>query len=150
MKPTPHGLHRLANRLYKRRLVLLARIVQGIIFLVFNAVLPAEVAIGKSTTYGHGGVGVVVNPGAKIGDHVSVGQTVTIGGRSRRGGLPVIEDGVYIGAGAKILGDVTIGRHSIIGANAVVIESVPPRSVAVGIPARIVRTDIEPGDVLEW
>lgn len=117
---------------------------------MFNAVLPAEVAIGKSTKYGHGGVGVVLNPGVIIGDHVSVGQGVTIGGRSRKSGLPVIEDDVYIGSGAKILRDVTIGRHSVIGANAVVLQSVPPRSVAVGIPARIVRTNIEPGQVEEW
>ena len=150
MKPTPDVLHRLSHRLYRRGLILPARMIQALIFLVFSAVLPAEVAIGNRTRYGHGGVGIVLNSNATIGDHVLISHGVTIGGRSRQTRYPVVENDVYIGAGAKILGDLTIGHHSIIGANSVVLSTIPPNSVAVGMPARVVRSNIDPFEIEEW
>jgi serine O-acetyltransferase len=150
VKPTPHALHRLSNKLYRRGLVAPARIIQAGIFLIFNAVLPAEVAIGARTSYAHGGVGVVLNSNVSIGDHVLISHGVTIGGRSRQKRYPVIEDDVYIGAGAKVLGDLVVGHHSIIGANSVVLSSIPPHSVAVGMPARVVQSDIDPFEIEDW
>ncbi|HLZ09782.1 MAG TPA: serine acetyltransferase [Chloroflexota bacterium] len=150
MKPTPDVLHRLSNRLYRRGLIMPARIIQALIFLVFSAVLPADVSIGKRTRYAHGGVGVVLNSHAKIGDHVMIAHGVTIGGRSRQRRYPIIEDDVFIGTGAKILGDLTIGHHSIIGANSVVLSSIPPHSVAVGIPARVIQSGIDPFEIEDW
>ena len=70
-----------------------------------------------------------------------ISPCVTIGGRSGIRGVPVIEDGVFIGAGARILGDIRVGRRAIIGANAVVLESVPDDAVVAGIPARVIRIE---------
>lgn len=68
-----------------------------------------------------------------------ISPCVTIGGRSGIFAVPQIEDDVFIGAGARILGDVTIGRGAVIGANAVVLKSVPPGAIVAGVPARIIR-----------
>jgi serine O-acetyltransferase len=62
----------------------------------------------------------------------------------------VIEDGVYIAAGAKILGDVVIGRGSVVGANAVVLESLPEKCVAVGVPAKVIRTGVSVNELTGW
>lgn len=81
--------------------------------------------------------GVVIHPDAKIGPNCLLMQGVTIG--SNRNGLPVLEGHVDVGPGAKILGDLVIGKHAVIGANAVVLHDVEAGSVVVGIPARTIR-----------
>jgi serine O-acetyltransferase len=80
---------------------------------------------------------------AVIGDRVHIDQGVTIGGNATSEGVPRVEDDVYIGAGAKLLGPILIGRGSVIGANAVVVKDVPQRSVVAGVPAVVIREDIE-------
>jgi serine O-acetyltransferase len=82
--------------------------------------------------------GIVIHPDAVIGPNCLIFQQVTIGQGSKPG-APVIEGHVDIGAGAKILGGIKIGEHSIIGANAVVVKDVPKYSVAVGVPAQARR-----------
>jgi serine O-acetyltransferase len=72
-----------------------------------------------------------------------IGPGVVLGGRSGSQGVACVEDDCFIGAGAKVLGAVTVGRGSVIGANAVVIHDVPPRSVAAGVPARIIATGVD-------
>jgi serine O-acetyltransferase len=81
--------------------------------------------------------GIVIHPEVELGPNCLVFQQVTIGTRDGSG-VPRIEGHVDIGAGAKIIGALTIGRHATIGANAVVLEDVPAGATAVGIPARIV------------
>jgi serine O-acetyltransferase len=81
---------------------------------------------------------------------VLIAHGVTIGGRSRQPGMPVIEDDVYIAPGAKILGDVHIGHDSLIGANAVVVSSVPPGSLVVGVPGVVKRSGIRARDLEDW
>ena len=104
------------------------------------------IEIGKDVTLGRGvyfvhSVGVVIGGDARIGDRVRFYGNNTVG-TAKDDGYPTIEDDVWIGAGARILGPITIGARSRIGANAVVLQDVPPDSVAVGIPARIFpRTD---------
>jgi serine O-acetyltransferase len=71
---------------------------------------------------------------------------VTIGGRSASIGVPVIGDNVYISTGAKVLGDITIGNNCVIGANAVVISNVPDNTVAAGVPAKVIKQNINPKD----
>jgi serine O-acetyltransferase len=91
----------------------------------------------------YGGLVVVVHSDASVGERCVLGQAITIGAREAFVGraknrAPTIGDDVYIASGAKILGDIEIGSSSIIGANAVVLESFPPHSVIVGVPARAV------------
>jgi serine O-acetyltransferase len=132
-------LYRLARRLHLKGVPVLPRLLFAVTFLVFNSELHAETEIGPGTTFDHGGTGVIIHPRAVIGSGVLIGPQVTIGGRSGLPDLPVIEDDVYIGNGAKVLGPVRVGRGAKIGANAVVIKDVPAGATAVGVPARIVQ-----------
>lgn len=95
--------------------------------------------IGKRLFIDHG-MGVVVGETAIIGDDVIIYQGVTLGGTGKEKGKrhPTIHDGVVIGAGAKVLGNISIGQNSRIGAGSVVVQNVPPESTVVGIPGRIV------------
>jgi serine O-acetyltransferase len=99
--------------------------------------------IGRGAEFGPGFVlvhstGVVINGQVRGGSGIIIEHQVTIGAERRRS--PVLGDGVFIGAGAKIIGAVTIGAHARIGANAVVVHDVPADCTAVGIPARVVRS----------
>jgi serine O-acetyltransferase len=76
----------------------------------------------------------------RIGANCWINQQVTIGNDTNRGS-PTLEDNVTVNAGAKIIGNVTVGANSIVGANAVVVKNVPPNCTVVGVPARIVRRD---------
>jgi serine O-acetyltransferase len=77
-------------------------------------------------------MGIVIHRGTRFGDDVVIGHQVTLGGRDLSNAAPEIGDGVYLGAGAKILGGVRIGRGATVGANAVVTKDVPPGAIVVG------------------
>ena len=109
--------------------------------LVFSVVLPPSAIVGRNVVFGYSGLGIVIHKRAKLGDNVIISPNVTIGGRSLHSDVPVIGNDVIIGAGACILGPVLVGNGARIGANAVVLNDVPPRGVAVGVPARVVRID---------
>lgn len=96
-----------------------------------------ESEIGPGLVVHYGGVYIK----ARMGRNCFISQQVIIGhiGGGKGGGVPILGDNVYVGAGAKILGEITIGSNSRIGANAVVIKDVPDNSVAVGIPAKVVQ-----------
>ena len=99
--------------------------------------IPCEVRIGHRLRIEHSS-DVVVNGNAVLGDDVVIRNGVTIGvRRTGEPGSPVLGDRVDVGAGAKILGAVTIGDDAVIGANAVVLQDVPPGWLAVGVPARV-------------
>ena len=102
--------------------------------------LPYTVRLGRRVRVWHHG-GMVLHA-RSIGDDVHIRQNTTFGiaRRDRPHELPTIEDRVDIGCGAAILGNITVGHDSVIGANAVVLSDVPPGSVAVGVPARIARS----------
>jgi len=100
--------------------------------------LPCEVAVGRRLLIEHFG-GIVVSGDTVLGDDVVIRNGVTIGlKRTGERGAPVIGNRVDIGAGAKVLGAIKIGDDVVIGANAVVLTDVPPNSLAVGVPARII------------
>jgi serine O-acetyltransferase len=113
---------------------------------VFAAQVPAGTRIGTGTRLNYSGLGTVIHARVVIGRHVEIGPGVVIGGRSRLYDVPVIEDDVQIGVGAKVLGPVRVGRGAEIGANAVVLHDVPAGAVVVGIPARVLRIKEQPSD----
>lgn len=102
------------------------------------------IEIGKDVTLGAGvyfvhPVGVVIGGDSRVGDRVRFYGNNTVG-TAKDNGYPTIEDDVVVGAGARILGPITVGARSEIGANAVVITDIPPDSVVVGVPARVLAT----------
>jgi serine O-acetyltransferase len=132
------ALNHLAHRLHAKGIPILPRLIDYLIFLLFNSVIHHTTSIGKGTRCGYRGMSVVVHEDAIIGKSVMIGAHAVIGGRSGQR-APVIEDGVYIGANACVLGGIRIGRDAIIGAGAVVLKDVPPGARAVGNPARILE-----------
>lgn len=128
-----HALWRRGGRFPARALSQLTRWLTGI------EIHPGA-RIGRRFFIDHG-MGVVIGETAEVGDDVMLYHGVTLGGRTRDGGKrhPTLEDGVAVGAGAKILGPVVIGARSVIGANAVVTKDAPADSVLVGVPARARR-----------
>jgi len=127
------------NRVREAALAWRIPLVNHVLRVMQTAMMGIE--IGKDVTLGKGvyfvhSLGVVIGGDAVIGDRVRFYGSNTVG-TAKDNGYPVIEDDVWIGAGARILGPVRVGARSRIGANAVVLQDVPPDSVAVGIPARI-------------
>jgi serine O-acetyltransferase len=139
------GLHaiwayRLTHRLHVRGMVFPARwLAQAARFLTGVEIHPA-CAIGRRFFIDHG-MGVIIGETAVIGDDVLLYQGVTLGGTGNQSGKrhPTLGDRVVVGAGAKVLGGITIGSDTRIGANSVVLHDVPPHSTVVGIPGKVVR-----------
>lgn len=106
--------------------------------------------IGKRVCIDHGH-GIVIGETTEIGDDVMIYQGVTLGGTGKDIGKrhPTIENGVMIGAGAKVLGPITVGRNAKVAAGAVVVNDVEPNCTVVGIPGRVVRIDGERVDDLD-
>ena len=130
--------HRLSHRLWRRGLKLLARGLSQLTRGITGIEIHPGASLGRNLFIDHG-MGVVIGETAEVGDDVTIYHGVTLGGTSlqktRR--HPTIEDHVVIGAGAKVLGAITIGAHSRVGANAVVVKSAPPNSVVVGVPGQV-------------
>ncbi len=135
----PVSLYYLANWLYRHRVPVLPRVLQLLMFFLFNSVVPYQARIGSDCVLAHGSMGIVLHPEVCIGRNVFIGQQVTIGGAGKHRVVPVIGDDVYIGVGAKIVGPVTIGNNCVVGANAVVVKSVPSGCVVAGVPAPILQ-----------
>ena len=137
--PGLHALwgYRLAHWLWIHGAKLLARLLSHIVRGLTGIEIHPGAEIGPQFFIDHG-MGVVIGETSVINANVTLYQGVTLGGTSLEKGKrhPTIEDGVVVGAGAKILGPVTIGKGSRIGANAVVVKSVSPYSIVVGIPGR--------------
>jgi serine O-acetyltransferase len=131
--------YRIGHFCVRYRIPFIPVLMKLIIRLVYNSALDCRTVIGKGTFLAYGGIGVVIHKRAKIGDSVTISQQVTIGGRSGKQGLPVIGNHVYLGAGAKILGEITIGDYAVVGANSVVLKDVPAYAIVAGIPAEIIR-----------
>lgn len=129
-------LYILGNYFYRKRLLPLVIVINVLIRVLFRCVIYSETKIGKNVLFAYGGIAIVIHKKAVIGDHVTISQCVTIGGRSGDPKLPVIGNDVYLGAGAKVLGGITIGDGATIGAGAVVLQDVAPGEVWAGVPAR--------------
>lgn len=142
-------IHRLAHWLHAKKVPLLPHLLKIATRVVFAAVIPPQTRIGKNVVLGYQGLGTILHRNAVIEDLVIVGAGVTIGGRSGHAQVPVVCEGAMIGAGAKILGPVRVGRYSSIGANAVVLSDIPDFGVAVGIPAKTIRIN-SPADMPDY
>lgn len=141
-------IYRISRWLYLRRVPVLPRLCDYVSRLVFNCWIPHRAQIGTGVTVGYGGLAIVIHDDSIIGDFVEIDQGVTIGGDARRQGVARIGDHCYLGAGAKILGPIVIGEGAVIGANSVVITDIPARSVAVGMPARVIKSGIDSSSFL--
>jgi serine O-acetyltransferase len=132
--------HRLSRWLWQHGLKLPGRWVSHLFRALTGIEIHPGATIGPGFFIDHG-MGVVIGETAEIGADVTLYHGVTLGGTSLAKGKrhPTLEDRVVVGAGAKILGAITIGADSRIGANAVVVKSVPPNSVVVGVPGQIVK-----------
>lgn len=109
-------------------------------FLIYNSKIPYQAKIGRESTFGYGGMGVVIHSKSIIGENCTICQQVTIGGgNSRFPGVPVIGNNVYIAKGSIVMGGITIGNNVTIGANAVVTKPVPDNAIVAGVPAKILR-----------
>lgn len=136
--------HRIANRLYKRGWYRLSRYIMSRVQKKASIDIHPAATIGRRVFIDHG-MGVVIGETTIIDDDVLIYQGVTLGGVSLEKGKrhPTIRSGAVIGAGAKILGNITIGAGARVGANSVVVKSVPECTTAVGIPARIITKGLD-------
>src|SRR5512138_3020272 len=134
--------HRLAHRFWTGGLKLFARWISQLMRGITGIEIHPGATIGRNVFIDHG-MGVVIGETAEVGDYVTIYHGVTLGGTSlhKVKRHPTIKDHVVIGAGAKVLGAITIGANSRIGANAVVVKSAPPDSVIVGVPGQVVVRD---------
>lgn len=143
--PGVHALlvHRVANRLWKRNWRYSARLLSYIARIWTNVDIHPGATIGRRMFIDHGS-GVVIGETAEIGNDVTIYHGVTLGGTSWSQGKrhPTLEDSVVVGAGAKVLGPIVVGEGAKVGANSVVIKTVPAKRTVVGIPAKVVQTQV--------
>ena len=134
--------HRVAHCLWGARLRWLARFTSHVSRWLTGIEIHPGATIGRRFFIDHG-MGVVIGETAEIGDDCTLYHGVTLGGTSWNKGKrhPTLEKGVVVGAGAKILGPITIGEGARIGSNAVVVKEVPAGATAIGIPARIIEAE---------
>ena len=139
-------LHRLTHKLWHANLKWLARFLSHIARGLTGIEIHPGATIGRRFFIDHG-MGVVIGETAEIGDDVTLYHGVTLGGTSWKEGKrhPTLESGVVVGAGAKILGPITVSAGAKIGCNAVVVKDVPAGATAVGIPARILDEEKKMG-----
>lgn len=141
-------MHRVAHAIHKKGIPFIPRLIYVLQYLVANSAVPPSVKIGKGTRFAYRGIGMVIHKNAIIGENCMIGQGMTIGGRSKHPEVPIIGNNVYIGAGSRILGPIVIGNNVIIGPNAVVLNDIPDNCIAVGIPARIIKENINVEDFI--
>lgn len=133
--------YRVAHRLWKMRLRLVGRLISQIARWVTGVEIHPGASIGYGFFIDHG-MGVVIGETTEIGDYVTLFQGVTLGGTGKEKGKrhPTLGNHVVVGSGAKVLGNIRIGDSVKIGANSVVLRSVPSNSTVTGIPGRIVKS----------
>ncbi len=142
--------HKIANFFFKRKMCFIARLISQLSRFFTGIEIHPGATIGKRVFFDHG-MGIVIGETAEIGDDCVIYHGVTLGGtsttRSKR--HPTLKNGVVVGAGAKILGNITLGENVKIGANSVVLKSIPDNRVAVGIPAKVIKKTKEE-DYFMW
>ena len=142
--PGVHALafHRLGHGLWRRGWLSTARFVSHLSRFFTGIEIHPAARVGRGLFIDHG-MGIVIGETAEIGDNVNLLQGVTLGGTSTRREKrhPTLRDNVTVGSGAKIIGAITIGENSRVGAGSVVVRDVPPNAVVVGVPGRVTSKD---------
>lgn len=135
-------VYRIAHKLYNKKCFFLARLLSQLARFFTGIEIHPGAKIGKGLFIDHG-MGVVIGETAEVGDNVTIYHGVTLGGTGKDKGKrhPTVKDIVIIGAGAKVLGPITIGNNVKVGANSVVLKDVPDNATAVGMPAKIIIKD---------
>ncbi len=131
-------MYRISRFFYKFKIPLLPYIIQKIIRIIHSCDVPYKCKIGKGTLLVHNGLGVVIHENSIIGCNCKIYQNVTIGGRNNEG-VPLIGDNVFIGNASSVLGNVSVGNDSVIGAHSLVIKNVEAGSTVVGVPAKKIK-----------
>jgi serine O-acetyltransferase len=133
-------IHRLSNKLWRHNWKLIARLLSTFSRWLTGVEIHPGATLGRRFFIDHG-MGIVIGETAEIGDDVTLYHGVTLGGTSWNAGKrhPTLCDNVVIGAGAQVLGPITIGKGGKVGSNSVVVKDLPENATAVGIPARIVN-----------
>jgi serine O-acetyltransferase len=136
------ALHRLGNRFWRAGWLSTARFVSHVSRFLTGIEIHPAARLGRGLFIDHG-MGIVIGETAEVGENVSLLQGVTLGGTSTRREKrhPTLQDSVTVGAGAKIIGAITIGENSRVGAGSVVVRDVPPNAVVVGVPGRVTYKD---------
>ncbi len=134
--------HRLSHWLWKRRMFFLARFTSQLSRFFTGIEIHPGATVGRRLFIDHG-MGIVIGETCEIGDDVVLFQGVTLGGTGKEKGKrhPTVKDHVLISTGVKVIGAITLGEHSKIGAGSVVLNDVPPNSTVVGIPGKVVVQD---------
>ena len=137
-------IYRFTHLLWRYKLYWLARFISTFARWVTGIEIHPGAVIGRRFFIDHG-MGVVIGETAEIGDDVTLYHGVTLGGTTWNKGKrhPTVSDGVVIGAGAKVLGPITVGVNARVGSNAVVNKDVPEEATVVGIPGRIVKKPLD-------
>ena len=131
--------YRMSRWLLQHKVLLLPVLIQRLVEIFTGISIPPATQIGPGLVIYHFG-GIVINSKAVLGAHCELHHHVTIGNRKPGGASPRLGDRVVVGTGAVLIGDITIGNDAKIGANAVVLDSVPDGGVAVGNPAKVVKS----------
>ncbi len=142
--------HRLAHALYRHHIPLLPRLISNCNRFFTGIEIHPGAKIGEKLFIDHG-MGVVIGETSEIGDNVTIYQGVTLGGTSLQKVKrhPTLGDNVVVGVGAKLIGNITIGSDTKIGAGSVVVSSVPPHATVVGVPGRVVAIRNTDTDTVE-
>ncbi len=142
--------HRLAHALYRHHIPLLPRLISNCNRFFTGIEIHPGAKIGEKLFIDHG-MGVVIGETSEIGDNVTIYQGVTLGGTSLQKVKrhPTLGDNVVVGVGAKLIGNITIGNDTKIGAGSVVVSSVPPHATVVGVPGRVVAIRNTDTDTVE-
>ena len=142
--------HKRANWFFRHNMPFIARAISQRSAHKTGIEIHPGATIGKRVVIDHGH-GIVIGETAEVGDDVMIYQGVTLGGTGKNIGKrhPTIESGVMIGAGAKVLGPITVGKNAKVAAGAVVVRDVEPNSTVVGVPGEVVRIDGERVDDLD-
>ena len=148
MSQIVYALYLIARFLHKMHIPILPKVIQVFIRIIFGCKVPYTAKIGKNTVLGNGGLGLTIHARSVIGENCRIGPCVSIVGSKKHADVPKIGNNVWIGTGARIVGPVVVGNNVMIGANAVVNKDVPDNTLVAGVPAKIIKENIDIKDYM--